>query len=152
MKILKLYEWFAGSMASFVGKFSDNEAKYGQARKFWNKLESDAGWIILLTFIIVGIGAAVFYYLPYNNKPGRRYRPSRWGRCLLITAFIVFFFTLIMECIIAHPKLNGALILECKIAFCNVLYTIALYLIVSVIWCNCFKTNAYRIFKPSKKA
>ena len=47
----------------------------------------------------------------------------------------------------AHPSLNGAVLLELKIAIGNALYASLLYFVTSFVWCNWFPTNAYRWFK-----
>ena len=60
---------------------------------------------------------------------------------------MAFLLTLGFEYIAVAPYLKGALLLETKIALGNGIYASALYLIVSVLWCNALQTNAYRLFK-----
>ena len=146
MKLLKLYDWIAGSMTDFTSQFKNNEALYNQARAFWNKLEGPSS-IIVLIFVVLGIALAAFYYKPYNNLPGRHYTPKHWFIFLAITFVITFLLTFGFEYIAVEPRLNGAMLLEIKVALGNAIYASILYFVVSVVWCNAFPTNAYRWFK-----
>lgn len=146
MKLLSIYEWFAGSMTDFTSQFKNNEALYNQARAFWNKLESSSA-LILIILLVLGIAMAVTYYVPYNKKPGRHYTPKHWAYFLIGTFVLTFLVTWGFEYFAVKPKINGAVWLQCKIALCNAIYATGLYSLVSVIWCNVGPTNAYRLFK-----
>lgn len=146
MKLLKLYSWITGTMADFTKPFSENKALYNQAKGFWNKLENFS-LIIVLIFLILGIAWAAYYYTSYNNSPGRHYTPKHWILLLLATVVVTFFVTLGFEYLAVEPKINGAFLLEVKIAIANALYAALAYLITSIIWCNTLPTNAYRMFK-----
>lgn len=146
MKLLKLYSWITGTMADFAKPFSENKALYNQAKGFWNKLENFS-LIIVLIFLILGIAWAAYYYTSYNNSPGRHYTPKHWILLLLATVVVTFFVTLGFEYLAVEPKINGAFLLEVKIAIANALYAALAYLITSIIWCNTLPTNAYRMFK-----
>ena len=150
MKLLKLYSWIAGNMADFAKPFSDNKALYNQARGFWNKLENASTFIVII-FIVLGVALAVYYYTQYNDKPGRRYTPKHWAFMLLGTVIVTFFLTLLFEYFAVEPKLKGAFLLEVKVALANALYAAGIYLLTSFVWCNCFRTNAYRFLKLRKK-
>ena len=146
MKLLSFYKWIAGSMTDFVNQFKNNEALYNQARAYWNKLESSSS-IILIIFLVLGILMAVCYYQPYNNRPGRHYTPKHWLIFLAITFVLTFFVTWGFEYFAVPPKLDGATMLQLKIALGNAIYASLLYFIVSVVWCFALPTNAYRLFK-----
>lgn len=146
MKLLKLYDWIAGSMTDFTSQFKNNEILYNQARAFWNKLEGSSS-IIFLIFVILGIALAAFYYKPYNNMPGRHYTPKHWLLFLAITFGVTFLLTFGFEYIAVAPRLSGAMLLEIKVALGNAIYASILYFVVSIVWCNAFTTNAYRWFK-----
>lgn len=146
MKLLKLYDWIAGSMTDFTSQFKNNEVLYNQARAFWNKLEGSSS-IIVLIFVILGIALAAFYYKPYNNMPGRHYTPKHWLLFLAITFGVTFLLTFGFEYIAVAPRLSGAMLLEIKVALGNAIYASILYFVVSIVWCNAFTTNAYRWFK-----
>lgn len=151
MKLLPIYKLFAGGLPEFTRPFQDNEALFKQAQAFWNKLESVSPFILLI-FVVMGIGLAIYYYQPYNNKPGRRYHPRHWLYFLLYTFFLTLIITLSFEYIAVAPKINGSFILELKIALGNAVYATLLYFITSVVWCNTAPTNAYRIFKRNEQA
>ena len=146
MKPLDLYEWIAGSMSNFTKPFQENEALFNQAKSFWRHLDGSM-MVVIAIFVVLGIALAVTYYKPYNEKPGRRYRPTHWLIFLAITFVLTFAVTWGFEYIAAKPVLNGATMLEMKVALGNAIYASALYFVTSVVWCNALPTNAYRLFK-----
>lgn len=146
MKILSLYKWIAGSMTDFINQFRNNEVLYSQARAFWNKMEG-ASSVFLVILLVFGISIALFYYLPYNNQPGRHYTPKHWFLFLVVTFALTFCVTWGFEYFAVRPELDGSTMLQLKIALGNAIYAAILYWVVSVIWCNGLPTNAYRIFK-----
>lgn len=146
MKLLKLYSWITGTMADFAKPFSGNKALYNQAKGFWNKLENSS-LVIVLIFLILGIAWAAYYYTSYNNSPGRHYTPKHWILLLLATVVVTFLVTLGFEYLAVEPKINGAFLLEVKIAIANALYAALVYLLTSIVWCNTLPTNAYKMFK-----
>ena len=146
MKNLDFYKWIAGSANDFTKRFSENEVLYNRARGFWHQLEGDV-LIIIALFVVLGILFAWCYYGPYNEKPGRHFKPKNWLIFMLITFVASFVATLVFEYIVAAPKLDGALMLEVKIALGNAVYATLVYLLTSVVWCNWLPTNAYRLLK-----
>lgn len=147
MKLLEtFYGWMAGYKSDFTRPFRDSETMLAQANKFWGALDSYAIFI-LLTFVITGLVVASIYFGPYNNKPGRHYRPQHWLIFMLVTFIVAFAATIGLEYIACPPKLEGALVLEFKIALGNSIYAIGMYLLTSFFWCNILPTNACRILK-----
>lgn len=146
MKLLKLYSLFAGSMKDFAKPFKENETLYNQAMAFWGKLENFS-IIIVVIFIVLGLSMAIWYYKPFNNSPGRHYTLKYWLLFLIATFIITFIVTLGFEYFAVSPKLDGALLLEAKIALGNACYATLLYFLTSFVWCNWLPTNAYRLFK-----
>lgn len=146
MKLLKLYSWITGTMADFAKPFSENKALYNQAKGFWNKLENNS-LLIVLIFWVLGFAWAAYYYTSYNNSPGRHYTPKHWILLLLTTVIVTFLVTLGFEYLAVEPKINGAFLLEVKIAIANALYAAFIYLLTSIVWCNTLSTNAYKMFK-----
>lgn len=146
MKPLDLYEWIAGSMSNFTRLFQENEALFNQAKSFWRHLDGSM-MVVIAIFIVLGIALAATYYKPYNDKPGRHYRPTHWLIFLAITFILAFAVTWGFEYIAVKPVLKGAVMLEMKIALGNAIYASVLYIVTSVVWCNALPTNAYRLFK-----
>lgn len=146
MKPLDLYEWIAGSMSNFTKPFQENEALFNQAKSFWRHLDGSM-MVVIAIFIVLGIALAITYYKPYNDKPGRHYRPTHWLIFLAITFVLTFSVTWGFEYIAVKPVLKGAAMLEMKIALGNAIYASVLYFVTSVVWCNALPTNAYRLFK-----
>ena len=146
MKNLDFYKWIAGSANDFAKQFYKNDTLNDKAKEFWQQLEG-SGFIILAIFVVLGILLAWCYYGPYNEKPGRHYKPHNWLIFMLITFVTSFATTLVFEYIVATPKLDGAFMLEVKIALGNAVYATLVYLLTSVVWCNWLPTNAYRLLK-----
>lgn len=149
MKALDLYKWIAGSSNDFTRQFQNNEALYNQARSFWKTLENSSS-IIICIFILIGIFMAYWYYKPFNNKPHRHYKPKFWLMFMFSSAVSSLIVTLLATYLMAEPRLNGAFLLEFKIAVGNLIYTAVVYFIISVIWCNFGSTNACRIWLLKK--
>ncbi len=147
MKLLKLYSWFVGTLSDFTKPFKENEDSYKQARNFWDKLENNSMFICLI-FIVLGILFAAYYYKPYNDKPGRHFTLWHWSAFLLFTFLITLVLTFGFEYLAVAPKISNAAWLEMKIAICNALYSVGIYILTSLVWCNSnLPTNACKIFK-----
>lgn len=147
MKLLKLYEWIIGTMSDFAKQFQDNETLYNQARKFWSNLEASS-IIIVGIFITLGLIMAYTYYKPFNDKPGRHYKPKYWVIFLGITSILSFLVTLGSVYFMVPPKIDGSFVLVLKIALANAIYSSIVYALISWIWCQFnLPTNAYRYLK-----
>lgn len=147
MKLLSFYKWIAGSMADFTSQFKNNETLFNQARAYWNKLEGSS-IIILIIFLVLGVAMTILYYQPYNNRPGRHYKPIHWLYFLGVTFVLTFIFTWLYLHFAISSNLNGVTVLHLKLALGNALYASVLYFVVSWIWCQFnLPTNACRIFK-----
>lgn len=147
MKLLNLYEWIIGTKSDFIKQFQDNENIYNQAIKFWSNLEASS-IIIVGIFIVLGLIMAYTYYKPFNEKPGRHYKPKYWGIFLVITFILSFLLTLGAVYFMVPTKLDGSFVLELKIALANAIYSGIVYVIISWIWCQFnLPTNAYRCIK-----
>lgn len=148
MKLLKIYSWIAGSMNDFARPFTqrDNEELYKQAKEFWTQLDN-LSIVIVLIFVILGTALAAYYYKPYNDKPGRHYTLKYWIFFFFVTFILTFSLTFGFEYFAVPPKLDGATLLEIKIAIGNAIYASLVYIVTSIVWCNVGRTNACRIFK-----
>lgn len=148
MKLLKIYSWIAGSKNDWLRPFQqkENEDLYSQANDFWSNLESSSVLIVLI-FVVLGISLAAYYYKPYNDVAGRHYTIKHWIFWLLGVFILTLLVTLGVEYLAVPPKLDGAQILEIKIALGNAIYASFIYFITSIVWCNFGPTNACRIFK-----
>ena len=147
MKLLSFYKWIAGSMADFTSQFKDNEVLFNQARAYWSKLEASSV-IVLVIFLVLGIAMAISYYQPYNNSPGRHYKPIHWLYFLCGTFVLTFLLTWCYVHFAVTSSLNGVSMLHLKLALGNALYAAGLYFFCSWIWCQFnLPTNACRIFK-----
>ena len=91
---------------------------------------------------------AYTYYKPYNEKPGRHYKPKHWWIFGGITFVVTFVITLIAVYFMVPPKIDGSFVLELKIAVANAIYSSLVYALISWIWCQFnLPTNAYRYLK-----
>ena len=142
--------WF-GSYSEFAKPFRDNETMSMQARAFWNQLDQIA-IILFIAALVIGTLFAAHYYTLYNRKPGRHYQPKHWWMFLLIAFVFVLVATFGAELLVAKPRLDGAVMLELRVAFGNAVFALLLYLLISFAWCNLnlLPTNAYRYLKIKK--
>ncbi len=134
------------SKNDFISQFKENDSLYKQAKTFWKHLEGlSLGYYAIA--ILLGIALACWYYKPFNESPGRHYLPKYWCRFLILAVFFAAIFTFVLEFVVAKPQLDGALGIEIKVALINAVYTVVLYLLVSILWCVSNKTNAYPFYK-----
>lgn len=151
MKWINIYTWLTSlSFSNFSKPFKDNEVLYKQARSFWNQLDQSS-----LLFLLIGLAIAlivvIYYYTTFNNYTGRRYKPKYWWLSMLVAGIAVLAITLGVEVSLAPPRLQGAFIVELKIALVNAFYGLLLFFVTSFCWCNSpLPTNAYRYLKIKK--
>lgn len=144
MKLLNIYQPAIQNERAFVNSFNDNLQDI--ARHFWRDMNGVAPFFIV-TAIVIGIAVCYYYYGPYNNKPGRHYKPSHWVGFMFISFLATLFVTDIVEHVLVKTTLNGAGMTMFWIALQNAVYSILfVYLPMSVFWCKFLKTKAYRIF------
>ena len=148
MKLHYLYGWLVGKKAAFVNTFPDDSPLRQQADAFWRHLDGGT-WYFIIAFVVVALLFAWFYYKPFNETPGRHYRPRYWWIFGLVTVIASFATTLGLAWMIASPKIRGSLSIEIGIAIANMLYSAVMYVIFSVLFCNNVfgSTNAYKTFK-----
>lgn len=144
MKLLNLYQPAIPSERAFVNSYNEN--LQGIAKHFWHDLNGIAPFFIV-TALVVGVVTCWYYYGPYNNQPGRHYKPSHWGWFMLICFLLALLATLVIEHVMVKTTLNGAGMTMFWIALQNAVYsTLIVYLPMSFIWCKALPTKAYRIF------
>lgn len=137
------------SKNDFISQFKENESLYQQAKTFWKHLEGLSICYYAIA-ILLGIALAWWYYKPFNETPGRHYLPKYWCYFLIGSGFAAAFLTFVLEIIVAKPQLDGAWGVEVQVALINAVYTVVLYLLVSILWCVSNKTNAYPFYKIFK--
>jgi hypothetical protein len=134
------------SKGKFLSQFANENLK-NQANAVWQSLESITPLLVAI-FIVAGVGFAVSYYTVFNNRPGRHYKMKYWFLFAAFALIATLVFTLIAEFGLIKTNLkNDVFFLYSMCALSNVIYSLILYFIISVIWCNLGKTNAYRYFK-----
>lgn len=146
MGLFKIYELASGTKADFVKTFGDNDNLRQQADIFWRNLENTAPYLIAIG-LVLSFFFARSYYTWYNNQPGRHYKPSHWFVGQLICFGTVCLGSFLMENLLLNLSLKGTMGIVINVSFFNALIAFILYLIISVIWCNIRKTNAYKYFK-----
>ena len=125
---------------------------YQQAQIFWNKLDSVCP-VFVIIFILVGILMAYMYYGPYNEQPHRHYLVKHWAKFLGFCAVVSLVATFVVAYVAATPRVNGYLSIEILLAIGNTIYSVGIFFVTSLVWCNCKRlpTNAYRFWKFNKK-
>lgn len=145
MHFIKLYQPLIGTKASFLQSFQGDTMR-NNASSFWGNLD-DVSIVFFILTIVAAIGVVVYYYMPFNNQPGRHYLPKYWWRFLAVSAILGFVITIGIAMGFATPKLNGTLMIELKVALANAVLAVVAYCFFSWWWCKWGKTNAYRYLK-----
>lgn len=135
------------SKGKFLNGFTNEQLK-SQADNVWRHLDGMSP-VLLIAGVAIGIALAVFYYTAYNEMPGRHYTVKHWT----IWAIISFVLTLVVTAVIEHIFIktnlkSGISSLYWLCAINNALYSLILYFVASLVWCNFLPTNAYKYLKP----
>lgn len=136
----------AGSKNDFLKPFQDDEQLLSQAKSFYNHLDK-VSIMLIIALAVISLLVTIYYYGPYNNKPGRHYKPTHWVMFLGVAFGLTFIATFGIEYFAAAPNLKGAMSFELMVALCNAIYALLGYFIFSILWLACkIPTNAYRPF------
>lgn len=151
MKITDLYEWVLPKKMDFLNHFKNNEKLHDQALALWGKLDANTLWF-MLSFGVVAMLLAIWYYGPYNNRPGRHYKLRHWFLWMNIAAISTFILTLAIGFFLIDSPLLARIGLILRVSGGNAVFAIVVYGIVSFLICNIpfIKTNAYRFLKIGK--
>ena len=146
-----LYGWLLPKQAEFLNHYKGNDQQFNMARQLWNSLDQSAVFFLAI-FVVLGILISAYYYGPYNKRPGRHYKVSKWLLWLIVAAAACFVVTLGVGLLCAETKLAAKYGLVLRIAAENTIYAVGMYFIFSFIRCNIrtWKTNAYRFLKIGK--
>lgn len=146
MKILDLYKPAISSERAFVNSYEGNDNLQKLSRILWNNLNGIAP-LFLIIAILVGVGICALYYGPYNNRPGRHYKPQKWCLFMFLCFVVTLLLTFFAESFFVKTALEGAKMIMFWISLQNAFYSVVIvYLFVSFIWCKFGHTKAYRIF------
>lgn len=151
MSAIDFYDWGLPSKGAYLNSFAEDHLR-NSANKLWQMIDSGALFFIMV-FVVVALMGAILYYYPYNNKAGRHYKMRYWALWLVITALVAFAISAIMGFVlIDSPMKKDTTSFIMRISAINLVYSVLLYIIFSIIICNLNmpKTNAYRFFKIGK--
>lgn len=150
MILLTALNWFTSKkvyLENAVGSTDDPdeiERRKRLASKFWNSIDMNDVWMVLIMVVITAAICYVFF-IPFNKKPGRHYLPSYCALFGVGAILLSFGATLLYCSLIVKVSYDTSFVM--KVAAINALYSLLLYLILSFIYCNYSSTNAYRWFK-----
>lgn len=131
------------------GKFLNgfNEQLRQQADNVWRQLDGLSP-VLLILGLVLGVGLAVFYYTGFNEKPGRHYKRRYWLMWALLSFVLTMITTVAIEYVGVKTNLkSGYAELYWLCAINNAFYAFVGYFVTSIVWCNAFPTNAYKLFK-----
>jgi hypothetical protein len=118
-----------------------------QAVLLWKQLDNLSVWLFMAQAIVTII-ICLYYYYPFNNKPGRHYHLKYWGYFLVSAAIISFVLTLCLECFLVKTNIKDIWGVYLPIAISNAIYSVFVYFVVSFIICNIpNNSNAYKWLK-----
>lgn len=136
--------------STFLKQFAQNDQLKSQANVLYNKLDDLSMWIVVGA-VVVGIALACIYYKPFNETHGRHYKMKYWCFFLIGSIASVFLLTLGAEWAFIDTKIKKGI---WELYFCGAvsaaIYSALSYFLTSVVWCNLFPTNAYKLFKIGK--
>lgn len=143
MNVISIF-FLLPSKGKFLQNFAQNEQLKAQAEQVWRRLD-DLSLVLLIMTVFIGIGLAVYYYTSYNEMPGRHYKVKHWG----IWAAVAFALSLVGTVLIEYFGIktnikSGLTSLYWLCALNNAIYCFILYFFTSLVWCNFFRTNAYK--------
>lgn len=135
------------SRVQFADQLSTNESAHTWALELWNDLNEFAPFFIFGS-IFIGAIAAWYFYFPYNNYPGRRYKMRRWLIFGLCATVIVTWTTICSLYGIIDTRLNNVFSIYLRIGILCGIYSISGWFITSLIICNLpVKSNAFLFFR-----
>lgn len=140
INILTVLTWFTSKKA-YLANYADNESAKKAATRLWNSIDG-GDWIPFVIMIVLTVLYCWGYFFPYNNIPGRHYRPVHWfgfGLCNFVSVFLITF----IVCYMLVPNPGFDIWLLVKVAFVNTLIALILYYIISTIINRSGKSNAY---------
>lgn len=145
MDLIKFF-FLLPKKGSFLQGFANEQLK-SQADLVWRQIYGISGYLLVFS-VLLGIALAAYYYTVDNEQPGRHYKVSRWILWMFISSAVTFIGTLILEYVLVKTNLKrGIMSLYCLCAINNAIYCLITYFITSFVWCNCFRTNAYKFLK-----
>lgn len=140
INILTILTWFTSKKA-YLASHAENDSAKKAATKLWNAIDG-GDWILFLVMVLLTAAIAWYYYIPFNNRPGRHYHPKWWWMFGAAALFAVFVVTIGLCHVLAqNPGFDFGLILN--VALMNTFYAAVVYLLFSVIINRTGKSNAY---------
>ena len=142
MVTLAILSWFT-SRKEFLGLYKDSEAARNIAIRFWESAEQTEIPAVVLMLIVSAVICWI-YYFPFNNMPGRHYKPSYMFAFMGVSTVAVFILSfLLFLCLVDNSQFNEGFL--AKLSAVNVLYSFVVFFIVAIIICKSGKSNAYPI-------
>lgn len=147
------FDWITGPQNAFLLPYRDNEALFARAQEFWHSLQNyEVGLIICA--LVVGILFAILYYTAWNKiaRPGGyHYRIRHWFLFWGVSFIICFAGSFYLYDFVKYKNINSiAQGFQFSLSFCNGILCLIIFFIVSLLWCNWGKTNAYPFLKFRK--
>lgn len=149
MNLSLFYDWFVQIGLKWNLFINDQPENLQQAaQKFKTDFISQGYGLSVFVLIVCTLLVAFYYYGPYNNKPGFRYRRSHWLIFMGINALLVFIVTSIFVSTVVSSSFIYKTMYLAKLSFINAVYSSALYVLfaffVALIMPK--RTNADKLF------
>lgn len=139
--------FFLPSKGKFLQNFAQNDQLKAQADQVWRQLDGLSLFLLIVTAVL-GIGLAIYYYTGYNEMPGRHYKIRHWCIWGIIAVVLSLICTVVIEYVGIKTNIKtGLTSLYWKCAANNATYCFILYVLISFVWCNFCRTNAYKFLK-----
>ena len=138
--MIGLLTWFT-SKKDYLTPYTEDEAAKKAATKLWNTIDS-MDIILFIVMFMLTILIALWYYFPYNQRPGKHYHPKYWWIFGVGAVSFVFASTFgICYFIAKNASFDYTFLI--KVSAVNALYAILVYFILSLFINKSGKSNAY---------
>lgn len=138
--ILGILTWFV-SKKDYIAGYANDEDRQKIAKRLFNSVD-EASLILVLVMLVLTALICCFYHFPYNNRPGRHYRPFCKRLFFLGTLVLVFAVTMVCYYFMAkNPGFDWMLL--AKAYLMNTGYAALVYIMLTSLINYKGKSNAY---------
>lgn len=146
MILLTVLNWFQTRKAfvdKHVGTTEDPEEiedKKQVAIEFWNGIDANDHWMLIAMIVITAL-FCYLYFIPYNNRPGRHYKPSHWFGFYVFAVIATLLSTFGMCCLFVNYSYDEGFVWT--VSLINSALVILFYFLISIWFWKKSSSNAY---------
>ena len=139
--ILTAITW-AFPKKEYLAKFANDDSAKNAAAKLWRSIDQ-CDVCLVVVMAVMTLLVCWFYFFPYNQKPGRHYKPKYWRIFWIVNFVLVLVVSYFMSYAMAkNPSFDRGLLFQ--VSWVNALYSLVLYWCISWGFNASGKSNAYK--------